>query len=156
MDLSVAQIYDQRKYDAYSFLKHLEKTLNSTIPPPTELRAEIRKTVADSKASDSQKHMRRPEEAFLNLYVVPEISRFLKSHLGMGENSAHRALLSENYRNMRRFCSDTPARTQRHPFGKVTGVNTRSIMRQWKSGRDNALTPRWRRGSHDGFGERRL
>jgi hypothetical protein len=35
--------YHQRKRDAYAFLKKLEKALNSTLPPPSELRNECAK-----------------------------------------------------------------------------------------------------------------
>jgi len=58
----------------------------------------------------------------------------------MDENTARHALLSEYYRNMQDLCYNTPVRTQRHPFSKIIGAKTASIMRQWMSGRDNALT----------------
>ena len=61
MDLSGAENYDQRKHDAYAFLKEFENTLNSTLPPPTDLRTEIRKTAGDA------------EDAFLSRFVIPKL-----------------------------------------------------------------------------------
>jgi hypothetical protein len=128
MELSAAQIYDQRKHDAYSFLKGLEKTLNSTLPPPTELRTEIRKTVGDL------------EDAFLSRFVIPRLSELMTAYDDMDASKASQALLSE-YRTLRpRYCSGTPARKQRHPFAKIMDTKPSAIMQQWMSGHGNALT----------------
>src|SRR5262249_31222573 len=123
MEVSFAEAYAERKRNAYAFLEQLQAKFNATIPASADMRKEIRQIVVKSKTDDSRKHMRRPEEAFLNTYIVPGLFEFLTSTsfpLKMDKGSARHAILSENYRNMREHSSGTPARTQRHPFGKVT------------------------------------
>jgi hypothetical protein len=128
MDLSGTQNYHQRKHDAYAFLKKLEKTLNSILPPPTKLRTEIRKTAGDA------------EDAFLRQFVIPELHRLMSEYDEMDASKASQALLSE-YRTLRKtICSGTPARSQKHPFKKIMGTKPTSIMQQWMAGHSNALT----------------
>jgi hypothetical protein len=141
MDASNAQTYKQRKQDAYSFLKDLEAKLNSVLKSPRELRAFIRKKVAESKTDESKAHLRLPESAFFNLFVVPTLSELVSAHL-MDSSKAQQALLSE-YKAMRiNYCSPSgaPTRTEKHPFKKIMGVKAADVMRQWTSRLNNALT----------------
>ena len=57
-------------------------------------------------------------------------------------SKAQQAILSE-YKKMReKYCcpASPPIRTIKHPFKKIMGVKPATIMQQWLSGRDNALT----------------
>ena len=128
MDLSGAENYDQRKHDAYAFLKKFENTLNSTLPPPTDLRTEIRKTAGDA------------EDAFLSRFVIPKLHGLMTAFDEMDAAKASQALLSEYSTLRRTICSGSPARKQRHPFKKIMGSKPTAIMQQWMSGHGNALT----------------
>jgi hypothetical protein len=141
MDLSVVQAYDQRKKDAYLFLKTLEKELNLRLLPPEQLRTDIRKLVAESKGN-SNEHLRTPESAFLNKFVIPKLFELVAARDGMDDSKAKQALLSEYKRMREKYASSgaSPIRTLKHPFKKVMGVKPLAIMQQWTSGRDNALT----------------
>jgi hypothetical protein len=66
--MSIAEAYDQRKNDAYLFLQSVEKALNAKLPPPSELRTQIRKLNAESKADKLRDYLRLPESAFLNTF----------------------------------------------------------------------------------------
>jgi hypothetical protein len=125
MELSVLE---QRKLDAYAFLKKLEKELNSELLPPAELRTEMRKTVGDL------------EDAFLSRCVIPKLCELMSGQDGMDVSKARQALLSEYTALRPQYCSGTPARKQKHPFAKVMGTKPAAIMQQWISGHGNALT----------------
>ena len=118
-----------QKNEAYQFLKKLEGELNSTLPSPADLQASIRTTPGI------------PEDAFLSGHVIPKLFDSMAKYNGMDATKARQALLSE-YTTLRKekICSDTPARRQKHPFAKIMGASPATIMRQWTSGRDNALT----------------
>jgi hypothetical protein len=61
----------------------------------------------------------------------------------MDKTKAQQSLLNE-YTRLRGdefpYCSGTTSRTLKHPFKKLMGVKPLTIMQQWMSGRDNALT----------------
>jgi hypothetical protein len=118
-----------QKNEAYKFLKKLERELNSTLPSPADIQATIRTTPGIA------------EDAFLSQFVIPPLSKLMTAYDGMDATKARQALLSE-YTKLRKekICSDTPARKEKHPFAKVMSANPTAIMRQWTSGRDNALT----------------
>jgi hypothetical protein len=118
------------KQRAHDFVESLEKELTSNTPPPKEMRTAVRKIVADAQNDATRKHMRRTEDAFLNHYAVPIIYRHMQTVDGIGKSQAVEALLSESYRHMPE-CSQTPARTQRHPFTKIVGAKPSSIDAQW-------------------------
>lgn len=124
------------KADAFTFLRRLQGALEQDLPDPAYLRAEIRRVAS---SADSEPHMRKPEEAFLNTYVIPCLFRQLQSQCGLSEQEAKAALLSENYRHLQSFCSGSPARSERHPFDKTLAPDPSKIMMQWKSGKSNAL-----------------
>jgi hypothetical protein len=128
MELSVVQNYNQRKSDAYAFLKKLEKELNSTLPSPTKLRMDIRKTAGDA------------EDAFLSRFVIPELHRLMSEYDEMDASKASQSLLSEYSTLRKTICSGTPARKQRHPFAKIMSTKPPAILQQWMSGHGNALT----------------
>jgi hypothetical protein len=135
--------HDQRKLDAYKFLKKFENKLNSELPPPTELRTFIRKTVLESKVDVARDYLRLPEAAFLNLFAIPALHKLMSEQNGMDALKASQALLAEYKKMNPQFSSGTPGRRQKHPFKKVMGTAPGAIIEQWMSGRDNALTQSW-------------
>jgi hypothetical protein len=123
--LSDAQVHDQRKRDAYLFLERFEKALNSKLPPPSQLRSQVR------NKAESQKHLRGPEAAFLNTFVVPTLWEMMSSHDGMNGEKAKESLLNE-YRWMRKdYCSGGTSRSEKHPFSKIIGTQPTTIIEQW-------------------------
>jgi hypothetical protein len=138
VDISIA--HEERKRGAYMFLKNFESALNSELPPPAELRTLIRKTTLESKTDSGRDYLRLPESAFLNLFAIPALHKFISNQSGMNSLKASEVLLSEYKRLRPRYCSGPPIRTMKHPFRKVMGVKPSTIMQQWMSGRDNALT----------------
>ena len=120
------------KHQAYQFLKTLELKLNEVLPDADTMREQVPNIVSQAKKDDTRKHMRQPEDAFLHHFAFPVIFKHLSVYKNLGEEKAREALLSEYYRNMPEFCAATPARKSRHPFNKVIGASTDTIMRQWK------------------------
>jgi len=120
------------KSQAYKFLSELEAALERALPPPNDLRAEIRAIVTSAKKGDANAHLRWPEGAFLGGYVVPTIHATLKSR-GLSASEARQALLSESFRRMSDMCSGTPARKDPHPFDKVLAPSTHQIAQKWRT-----------------------
>lgn len=133
--LDQLQTYEKRKQDAYSFLKSLENRLNSSLPAPNELRTEIRKIVRDSKSDDLSEHLRLPESAFLNRFIMRPLFELVSAHDGMDISTARKAILCEYKRMRQQYGSGSPARKLKHPFKKVLGSKPSTIMQQWQSGR---------------------
>lgn len=119
------------KQRAHDFLQSLEKELALSTPPPKEMRTAIRKIVADAESDATRKHLRHGEDGFLNHYAIPTIFRHMQTVNGIGKSEAVQALLSESYRHMSEFASQTPARTQAHPFTKIVGAKPSGIMARW-------------------------
>jgi hypothetical protein len=136
-----ADTYDQRKSDAYKFLKSFEEALTAKLPPPQELRTSIRKIMTAAKTGMEQEHLRLPESAFLNLFAIPTLYQSMQEQDGMDASMAAQSLLSE-YKRMRllKKTSGSPIRTLKHPFTKVMAAKPTAIMKQWISGLPTALT----------------
>src|SRR5262249_55918394 len=140
MDVAL-QAYDQRKKDrkkdAYSFLKNLEKAINLHLPPPSQLRTQIRELTKECASDKSRDHLKTPEAAFLNQLVVPTLWELMSKYDGMDRTKAKESLLNE-YKRLRRepfpFCSGPTFRSERHPFTKIMGSKPRTVMQQWLSG----------------------
>jgi hypothetical protein len=120
---------------AYSFFKELEQHLNAAMPGPREMPKAIDEIVTVSKGGRSERHKAFPEGAFLNHFVLPALYRFVAEYPGMDAEKARESLLSESYRKMRDYASDSPARSARHPFDKVVGVSAPGVIRRWNSAR---------------------
>jgi len=120
-----------RNPQAFAFLESLHMLLERTLPTPEDMRSRVHEIVAASAKDDSARNKRQPEGAFLCHFVLPIISSYLQSSLGLTATESRTALLSENFRNMRDICSDTPARKQRHPFDKQLKVSPHVVMKQW-------------------------
>jgi hypothetical protein len=110
----------------------LEKVLNDRLLAPDAMRKEVREIVKQAKENDTWKHKRQPEDAFLYHFAFPIIFEHMQTVDGIDQQCAKQTLLSEYYRNMKEWCSGTPARKQRHPFNKVIGARPAEIMAQWK------------------------
>ncbi len=136
----MSQVDPTQKERARCFLERAEAALNTDLPPPPELRKAIREIVADSQSDVSKRHMRSPESAFLNRYIIPKIYLLMQTINGINKEQARQAFLCEGYANMLQCCSGTPARTERHPFTKVIGTDVTDIMRKWKDGNGSSLT----------------
>ena len=75
--------------------------------------------------------------AFLNRFVIPHLHEFLAKRLG--HDDARAALLSESFRGLPDYASGTPARSKRHPFSKVIGIQPAAVIQQWRQAPANAL-----------------
>ena len=123
------------KPDAHRFLTRLEAHLNSTIPGPVAIRAEIAAAVEKAKSASRRtaaRHSTFAEGAFLNTYVTGQIHKFLMCELGLTAEDARRALLSESYRSQPRLASGSPVRPGAHPFRKVIAASPRKIIEIWR------------------------
>jgi hypothetical protein len=119
------------KNKAQEFLRKLKSALDASLSSTSDVKKEIEAIVKDAKSGDHSKHhLRSRESAFVNTYVIPCLFGQLK--LEAGCEAARRSLLSESWRNMKHFCEASPARSQRHPFGKEIGAKSSAIAKQWK------------------------
>src|SRR5450830_1232824 len=93
------------KNEAYQFLKGLQKSLNTNLPPPHQMRKEIRDIVTISRKDNSEKHLKDPESAFTNQFLIPRIFEVVAERVG--KPKAQQCMLSE-YRAMRKdYCWKT-------------------------------------------------
>jgi len=123
---------------ARRFLKGLEEHLNRNIPCPPQGPEELDAVVRQAKASEQERAKRWPEGAFLNHFVARPLHDYLRRELGLSAEEACSAFLSESFRSLPGIASGTPARSQKHPFTKVTGVSPREVIARWKA--KNPLT----------------
>ena len=135
----VTAVPHMTKPDALKFLEHVHHSLEQQLPSSELLRSHVRDTASSAKRDADKPHMRRPEEAFLNGFVIPHLFTELQVRLSLSPARARAALLSENYRHMSTMCSGTPARKDRHPFDKTLAPNSGAVMAHWRSGKANAL-----------------
>lgn len=130
------------KADAYRFFTGLETHLNSSIPAPETVRADIAAAIQKAKASErgtAERHSSFAEGAFLNSYVIAHMHSFLMTEFRFSSDDARRALLSESFRSHRGLASGSPVRPGAHPFRKVIDASPRQIMTIWR-GKGN-VTP---------------
>jgi hypothetical protein len=123
------------KQAAHHFLIQLEAHLNSTIPPPAEVRAKLAAAIAMARSAarrTADRHSSFAEGAFLNTYVLGGLHVFLMSELGFSPEDARLAVLSESYRGQPQFASGSPVRPGPHPFRKVIGVSSRQVVEIWR------------------------
>jgi hypothetical protein len=121
------------KRDALRFLKGFHKNLVASLPPANEIEPLIRQTVKEAKPDHCRRHLRLPEAAFLNSFVLPALTNALRDD-GLDREDACRALLNEYHPSMRDISLDGPARTVRHPFTKVLGGGASAIYSRWAQG----------------------
>jgi hypothetical protein len=115
---------------AHHFLEELEKVLNLKLPSPAKMEPWIRATVQRAKANERERHLRLPEAAFLNGWVLPTLFELLKTH-GLPTASSRQALLNEYHRCMPDISCRSPIRWEKHPFGKSVQFVPSEIYRGW-------------------------
>jgi hypothetical protein len=123
------------KADAHRFFVRLEAYLNSVVPPPDAVGAEIAVAVGKARSAARRTPARQgtfAEGAFLNTYVIRHIHGFLMSELGLSKQDARLALLSESYRGQPEFASASPVRPGQHPFRKVIAASPRQVVEVWR------------------------
>jgi hypothetical protein len=108
------------KQAAYDFLIGLQKRLNSQLPGPEIIRAEV------SKRWNMPKADRKPEEQvgcqeniFLYHFALPQISKHVMSIDGIDAEKARQSLRGEYYAKFEHFLSANTRRSQGHPFEKI-------------------------------------
>jgi hypothetical protein len=126
------------KRDAQAFLLKLHQALES-VPAAAEMELNVSQTVREAKAN-SQLHLKLPEAAFLNKFVVPTLATMLVAQLSEAE--ARKALLDEYYRCMPSLASGAPGHTVGHPFTKIPGVKLEETYKRWTDGK-KALPKSW-------------
>lgn len=121
------------KDEAYSQLQAVEKFLRSSgMPLGPDMSAEIRRIVTQAKSVQDRKHLKLPEAAFLNTYVVPGIARYLREECGLNESQAREALLNEYHRCMPETSTASPIHPGRLPFRKhMLGLTAKEVYRGW-------------------------
>jgi len=119
------------KTEAYQFLRDLGTTILDAAPDASSMRSDIRQIVAAAKADPQGKHLRTPESAFLNRYVLPVLHEHLQSAGGLTRAQARDALLNEYYRGMPQVSYRSPVRAKKHPFGKLLGSSADTVYRSW-------------------------
>jgi hypothetical protein len=127
------------KAHAHNFLRQFEHKLTEDLPDLESLRKTVRDIAKQAKGSEILPHMRRPEEAFLNTYAIPRLSKELQAACGLNMAEAREAILSENFRHIKELSSASPARKTRHPFDKKFASSAALVMSQWRSEKSNAL-----------------
>jgi hypothetical protein len=122
------------KTGAQAFLNGLEQYLRREIGDRHEIRRIVESTVDRTNKSTKERHLSFPEGAFLNLYGIPLVSRYLTSAaVGLTKQRAKVALLSESYRHWPEVCSNSPRSMEKHPFKKTIGEDMQKIVARWWS-----------------------
>jgi hypothetical protein len=122
------------KSEARAFLHSLEIMLRSRLCGPSEMRLRIAEIMNMAKIDSTKKHWgNNPEAAFLNALVAPLLFEHMQTVPGINKNEARQSLVSDYWRSMPEYCSQSSARTEQHPFGKrLSGENALEIMARWK------------------------
>lgn len=121
------------KDEAYSHLQLLEKFLLSNgMPLGPDMSLEIRRIVTQAKGVQDRKHLKQPEAAFLNTYVIPGTVRYLREVCGLNEVQAREALLNEYHLSMPETSAASPMHPGRLPFRKhMLGLTAKEVYRGW-------------------------
>src|ERR1039458_6397405 len=82
-----------QKHDAYEFLKGLQKHLNASLPSPPQMRKEVRDMVTNSRKDNKEKHLKLPESAFTNHFLIPLIFDVVSERVG--KTNARQCMLCE-------------------------------------------------------------
>lgn len=117
---------------AGGFLEKLEETLNARLPKGASMNPIIRGMVAEAKTDNAKKHLKLPESAFLNHFVLPAVFEQLQTEAGLSVEQSREALLNEYHRSMPQFSRAGPIRPLRHPFKKLLGSSPESVYREWR------------------------
>jgi hypothetical protein len=121
----------QDKVDAFAFLDKFARAVAEACPKGTSMAREIRRTTMAAKDDEAKKHLRSPEAAFLNRFVIPVLFDQIKQHSNIADTEARKALLNEYFRCMPDFSKGTPAHPKKHPFKKILGGTPGIIYAEW-------------------------
>src|SRR5262249_33741222 len=97
------------------FHEHLDRTLQ----PAQLMEQRVRETVMGAKPLHDQRHLRLPEAAFLNKFIIPELATAARRYANLTVEQVRNALLNEYHRSMKDISRASPLSTVRHPFTKV-------------------------------------
>ena len=131
--MTVADIRVTEKHEAYQFLKGLRNYLNANLPLSQQMRKEVRDLVTKSRKVNNQKHLKNPESAFTNHFLIPRIFDVVSKRVG--KDKARQCMLLRIYSNEKRlllgyFRSATGATSiQQGHCGQTTG-NYASVERR--------------------------
>lgn len=116
------------------YLESLETWLRSNLCSASEMRVKIPAIMKTATTDASKKHWgNNPESAFLNALVAPLLFQHMQTVPGIGPSEARQSLVSDYWRSMPEYCSQSSARTEHHIFGKqLGGENAYQIMARWK------------------------
>ena len=83
-----------------------------------------------AKLSESDVHLRKPEDAFLNGFAMPLIFDYIRDKCGMSADHVRHGLMSESFRWIPEFASYSPKRPISHPLCKK--IQSKSdIAKKW-------------------------
>lgn len=119
------------KDQAYLFLKALQKHLEKVLPRADEMEPAIQRTNQRAKTRQAERHLRLPESAFLNGWVVPALATLIRSWADLDNDAARHALLNEYHRSMLDVSCASPGRTIKHPFTKTMAAAPAAIYSSW-------------------------
>jgi hypothetical protein len=129
----------ENKREAYDFFASLQKRLNSQLPAPDILQAEVLKRWKKPKDEKSeQERVANKENIFSYNFALPEIWNHVLSIDGIDAGSAKKSLRGEYYKKYLSFLSGNTRRSEGHPFGKQYPFENNleekltEIMDRWK------------------------
>jgi hypothetical protein len=121
----------KEKDAAFAFLQVFEKQLRQRLPKGVAMDAVIREVVSEAKTNAQKKHLRLPETAFLNYFVLPSLFQQIQEQAGLSETQAKDALLNEYHRTMPEISRQSPIHALRHPFAKIMGATPEAVFQRW-------------------------
>jgi hypothetical protein len=101
-----------QKNDAYQFLKKLEKHLNATLPPPQQMRQEVRDRVMAARRDNNKEdqHLKDPESVFTNHFLIPRIFGVVSECVG--NSNAQQCMLGEYLAMRTHYTANTSPQRQ--------------------------------------------
>lgn len=124
---------DQKpKSEALEFLQTLHARLNSVLPAGEEMQGQVTELVERGSNDSRYRHLCSPEHAFTRGIALPRVHEELTETFGLSADDAREALLAEGWANFQQISSNTPARTERHPFDKVMVSDPWSTYQRWR------------------------
>jgi hypothetical protein len=121
----------EAKDAAHKFLRTFHEKLKGQLRPAAEMEPFIRETVKHAKPLHAERHLRLPESAFLNTFVIPALADAIRACAGLTLQQAREALLNEYHPSMSDLSCGSPARRIKHPFTKVLSLGSAPIYSRW-------------------------
>jgi len=122
---------NENKEAALRFLQAFEGLLRQELPKGVAMDTAIREIVLEAGTNVQKKHLRKPEAAFLNYFVLPALFQQIQEQAGLTETQAKDALLNEYHRTMPEISRQSPIHALRHPFEKTMGVKPETVYHKW-------------------------